>query len=100
MAMPLRTGLCACALHYPTRATQREPPEVKRRIFFSFLLLPSDRRQPVLISVGALCGGLLPPLPSHNTRRLAVFGGGATLPLATRKPTRAKARGSGGGVVP
>ena len=48
----------------------------------------------------ALCGGLLPPLPSHNTRRLAVFGGGATLPLATRKPTRAKARGSGGGVVP
>ena len=34
MAMPLRTGLCACALHYPTRATQREPPEVKRRIFF------------------------------------------------------------------
>ena len=34
MAMPLCTGLCACALHYPTRATQREPPEVKRRIFF------------------------------------------------------------------
>ena len=31
--------------------------------------------------------------PSHNTRLLGVIGGGACLPLATAKPTRANARG-------
>ena len=86
--MPMRVrGYWA---HLRTRSLalrEREPPEVKRRIFFFFFLfyflLPSDRRQPVVISVGALCGGLLPPLPSHNTRRLAVFGGGEAIRMRT-----------------